>query len=351
MKILVLGGTGAIGEPLVKELSDKGHTLWVTSRSKSGTYGNVIFVQGDAKNDIFLTEILEEHYDVIIDFMVYSTLELKKRIDILLYNTNHYFFFSSSRVYANHTGRLTEDSPRLLDVCQDSYYLLTDEYALAKAREENILRTHDLQNWTIIRPYITYNNYRLQLGVLEKESWLYRALHGRTIVFSKDIANKTTALTHGLDVAHIICNLIGKEKVKGQAFHITTSEYMYWRDILEIYLDTVYEEIGFRPNVIYIDNVNEMSEVWNYYQIKYDRLYDRKFDNSKISSFCDNIEYKSMLEGLRQSISSFLKEPRWLNINWKYEAWADRQTHEHTSLKEIPGLKNKLRYIKYRYIT
>ena len=42
-----------------------------------------------------------------------------------------------------------------------------------------------------------------QLGVLEKELWLYRALNGRTIVFSKDIAEKSTTLTYGYDVASV----------------------------------------------------------------------------------------------------------------------------------------------------
>ena len=85
--------------------------------------------------------------------------------------------------YANENGRITEKSKRLLDVCTDEEYLKTDEYALTKVRQENILLSSGKKNWTIIRPYITYNVERLQLGVYEKENWLYRALHGRSIVF------------------------------------------------------------------------------------------------------------------------------------------------------------------------
>ena len=49
-------------------------------------------------------------------------------------------FLSSSRVYASQESPIREDSMRLLDVSHDSIYLKTDEYALAKARQEDILR-------------------------------------------------------------------------------------------------------------------------------------------------------------------------------------------------------------------
>lgn len=55
-------------------------------------------------------------------------------------------------------------------MCRDEDYIKTDEYALQKARQENILLGSKYKNWTIIRPYITYNKERLQLGVLEKKS-------------------------------------------------------------------------------------------------------------------------------------------------------------------------------------
>ena len=35
MNILVLGGTGAIGVPLVKMLAGRGDSVWVTSRRKN----------------------------------------------------------------------------------------------------------------------------------------------------------------------------------------------------------------------------------------------------------------------------------------------------------------------------
>ena len=104
-------------------------------------------------------------------------------------------------VYADSKTLITEESPRLLDVCKDRSYLKTDEYALAKAREENILLESMQKNWTIIRPYITYNVERLQLGAIEKDIWLHRALHDRSIPLPKDVATHQTTMT--LSLIHI----------------------------------------------------------------------------------------------------------------------------------------------------
>src|SRR5699024_6282776 len=117
-------------------------------------------------------------------------------------------------------------------------YLNTDEYALAKARCEDLLNRSGNKNYTIVRPSITYGPERLQLGVLEKENWLYRALHGRSIVFSEDIASKLTAMTIGEDVAKGIAAITGQESARGEAFHITCETPHTWQEILQYYLET-----------------------------------------------------------------------------------------------------------------
>lgn len=129
--------------------------------------------------------------------MTYTPDEFEDRFAMLLESTDHYVFLSSARVYADSDNRINEDSPRLLDICSDTEYILTNEYAIAKSKEEDILRSSNKKNWTIVRPYITYFDNRMQLGILEKEQLLYRALSSRTIVLSKDIAESFTTLTWG----------------------------------------------------------------------------------------------------------------------------------------------------------
>lgn len=352
MKILLLGGTGAMGIPLTNILSADGtNIVYVTTRSPRESRDNVIYFQGNAREREFLQEVLARGpFDAIFDFMVYSTEELKSKLPMLLNNTKQYFFFSSSRCYAKTDGRITEESPRLVDTCTDAEYLSTDEYGLAKGREENLLIQSGENNWTIIRPYITYNTYRIQLGVYEKENWLRRALAGRTIVFPKDIAERKTSLTYAPDVAGALVKLIGNEKAFGETFHITTEETHTWFEILSFYCDIIERETGKRPKIKIVDNSTELQTVWSKWQIRYDRLYDRAFDNTKIEAVRGEYIYKPVFEGLEECLTQFIAKPVWLGMNVRFEAWCDRQTGEWTPLSEIKGKKAKLRYLKWRIL-
>lgn len=351
MKILVLGGTGAMGRPLVDVLEkNPANQIYVTTRSDIQSTGRVMYIQGDAKESNFFASLMEKEYDAIVDFMVYRTEEFRERISILLEQTKQYFFFSSSRCYAKSDVPITETSPRLVDVCRDEAYLSTDEYGLAKGREENLLMESGRTNWTIVRPYITYNSYRIQLGVYEKENWLRRALAGRTIVFPKDIADRRTSLTYGPDVACAVAELIGNENAYGEAFHITSAESHTWGEILEFYCEIIEKKTGKRPKVKLVENSMGLQNVWNPWQIKYDRCYDRIFDNSKIESILGRNNYYPTLQGLEDCLSEFLDNPRWLDMDWRYEAWCDCQTREITPIHEICGLKSKLKYVKWRFL-
>lgn len=87
-------------------------------------------------------------------------------------------FTLSYRAYAD-SPVITEDFPRLLDVIDDSEYLATGEYALAKARCEDMLFDSCKANWTIVRPAITYDGSgRFQLTLHEMDAWLWRVLRG-----------------------------------------------------------------------------------------------------------------------------------------------------------------------------
>lgn len=349
MKILILGGTGAMGIHLVKLLSEGGFEIVVTSRKRRESIGNIAYIQGNARELDFIHTILNRKWDIIIDFMVYSTTVFKERVELLLDATSQYVFLSSARVYADTKDLITEKSSRLLDVSQDEVFLTTDEYSLTKARQEDVLRNSERTNWTIIRPYITYAENRLQLGVLEKEEWLYRALKGRTIFFSEDINSKYTTLTYGHDVAKGIVSIIGNKEALGEAFHIATNEAITWGSILNIYLTVLKKHLGYEPKVVLkdLDSYNNI-ESNKEYQIKYDRLFNRQFDNSKISTYYKD-SFTPLEEGLRNSLTTFLKDPQFNNINWKSEALKDKATKEHANIIEIQGFKQKMKYLLYRY--
>ncbi|MDD4781486.1 MAG: NAD-dependent epimerase/dehydratase family protein [Tissierellia bacterium] len=349
MKVLILGGTGAMGSHLVKLLNQEGTTITVTTRSNRKSFDNVSYVTGNAKDQDFIVNLLKQKWDVIVDFMVYNTVEFSKRVALLLNSTSQYIFISSSRVYDDSLEPIKETNSRLLDVSDDKEFLSTDEYSLTKARQENLLIESGKNNWTIIRPYITYSSNRLQLGILEKENWLFRALKGRTIVFSEEINNCCTTMTSGLDVAKGIVSIIGKTDALGEIFHITSNKSVKWRCILDIYLNVLESNLGFRPKVL-LENTDEFFKYHNAkYQIKYDRLFNRQFDNTKINKYIDVSNFTEIEIGIKNSLVEFLNNPTFKNLDWRAEALKDRKTREYTSLKDIKGFRQKIKYVLFRF--
>lgn len=348
MKVLILGGTGAMGNYLVSILADRGFEVHVTTRqSRESESGRVKYIQGNAHELEFIRSvILEGKYDCVIDFMNYITFEFLERHKFFTDNIKHYIFLSSSRVYADSDSPIREDiSPRLLDVSHDKKYLRTDEYALAKARQENLLMEGTAKNFTIIRPYITYSNERLQLGTYEKERWLYRALHNRPVIFSRDIASRFTTMTYGQDVAHAIAGLVNKSESFGEIYHITGDDYLKWHDIAEIYQAAFHEITGREMKIMYIDKALDDTA-----QVHYDRLYNRIFDNSKIKSVIKDFHPVSIREGLSKCLGEFIRDSHpFKHINWSFEIKADKITGTCAGMSELAGSRARAKYILERY--
>lgn len=347
MKILLISGTGTLGRKFSLVLSEQKHDIYITSRTFHKDDGLIHYLIGNPHNSIFLKDILHLYnWDAIIDFMVYSTQEFNLIVDVLLNSCKHYFFFSSGRVFENSEQPLTEESIRLLDKSTDLKFLQTDDYALLKARQENILKKHKLHNYTIIRPYITYGEDRLQLGAYEHEYWLRRVMSGKCMVLPKEIAEKRTTLTYSLDVARIVSQMICIDAFMGETYNVTTSTSIRWRDVMNIYLKVLNNRLGIQPKVVYLINNHMLDN----YQTKFDRMYDRIFNNNKIKS-CVNVDFfTEPTRGLESCLLSFLDRPyyRNLSINWIEEGMVDKETGDFENLSNIPGVMNKIKYVFFR---
>lgn len=278
--VLLLGGTGAIGVYLAEECLKLGYVVYVTTRkNKISNNPNLHYIKGNAKNKSFISRVISERgYSAIVDFMVYSSSEFNDCIDLLLSTNAHYVFISSYRVFATTSDSITESSPLLVDVATDVDYLATDEYALAKARQEKILSSKTAAKWTIVRPSITYSTNRFQLGILETNLILPRAHNFLPVPIPNEIVDKKTTMTWAGDVAKMIGLLILNEQAYSEDFNVTTSESVTWGKIAGIYNRCI--------NL----SIKEVSLIrfgllrGNSWQLKYDRMVDRECNNSKILS-------------------------------------------------------------------
>ena len=157
--------------------------------------------------------------------------------------------------------------------------------------------------------------------------------------------------TYGGDVARAISRLIGNEKAKAEAVHLTGTESMAWQDVLKIYMDVLETKTGKKPD-IWMPETSDIiaSVIGNKYQIKYDRMFDRVFDNSKMMELCGkDFTPLSMEIGLRKCLEEFLVSPRWINVDSTLIARLDRAEKCTHALKDFGTPQQKMKYIGWRY--
>ena len=234
-KILVLGGTGAMGVYLVPELIKMGYQVDVVSQDDVQSQDvNLRYFKADAYDDEYLSGMLKNGYDGIVDFMIYRTPRFRERHPLLLSHTDHYIYLSSYRIYAG-SYPITEESDRLLDVATEPNYLASEDYSLYKARGEDILSASKYDNWTTIRPAITYSQRRFQLVTLEAPVVVHRMRAGKKVVLPEAALDIQATMSWAGDVGKMIARLLFNPRAYKEKFTVATSEHHSWREIAAYY--------------------------------------------------------------------------------------------------------------------
>ena len=347
MNVLLLGGTGAMGIYLSRRLAKSGWMVYVTSRkahaptcSESGG-GSIFYLTGNAKDRPFLESTLERvRPDAIVDFMTYTTIEFLDRRELLIRRCGHYLFLSTYRVFAE-TVPITETSPRLLDICRDTEYLATDEYAMTKARQENILRDASSRNWTIVRPAITFSRNRFQFGCLEAWEVCFRSLAGLPVAMPAEMMDKQATLSWADDVARMMERLVLNRRAMAEDFNAATAEHMTWRQISEIYrkgIGMVVRECSL-PDYITV--------IGSRYQVLYDRMFDRVVDNRKVlaATGLTQNDLTPVSEALSRELSAFKQDPHYPVFLVSRLAKMDKVLGTRIPLKGLSS-GQKLEYLK-----
>ena len=277
-KVLVLGATGAMGQYLVPRLASMGYRVdAVALVDPKEPVPGVSYLKANVKEPGVLQKLLENRYDGIVDFMIYSSWELPGRLACFVDHTDHYIYLSSYRIYDNKEHPIRESSPRLIDASENIVLRNSDDYSIYKARGETILRSFSRKNWTIIRPAITYSLMRYQLVTLEAPNTVGRARAGKAAVVPEQAKNVQATMSWAGDVARMIESI--------------------WVDKEE-----------------YISILN--SDPYSFgarWQLEYDRLFDRIIDNSKIlaATGMTQAELMPLYDGLEHEISRCPADVEW----------------------------------------
>lgn len=316
MKVLVLGATGAMGRYVVPKLLERGHTVDAVSIDDvTSTDKRLRYIKANAYDISFIKELLKEKYDGIIDFMIYNTAKFADRFELLLGSTDHYIYLSSYRIYANEEHPIVETSPRLLDVSKDKKFIETEDYSLYKARGENILRSSAFNNWTAIRPAITYSSFRYQLVTLEALVNIPRARRGVPVLLPEEALNVEGTMSWGGDVAEMIVRLLFNEKAKREIYTVATSEHRKWKEVAGFYRDIIGLEYVPVDTETYLRCFTPDRSIapTARYQLEYDRLFDRIIDNTKVleATGLKQSDLMPLQKGLEFELSRLPKDYEW----------------------------------------
>ena len=317
-KILVLGGTGALGSYLTPELLRRGFRVHVVSLDETVSRDpDLSCERADAKDDAWLRQALRSGYDAIVDYMSYGTEEFSKRYSMMLDNTSQYVFLSSYRVYADSHGPITEDSPRLLDAGpNDPEFMASNDYALEKARQENLLLGSGRGNWTILRPAITFSSGKFQLTTMEANSFVNRALAHKITVLPEIAMEKQATLSWSGDVGRMTAGLVLNDRAYGETYTVSTAEHHTWREIAEYYRELIGMAYVTADTETFLW-IFDSGSAWGRWRLMYDRAYDRIVDNRKIlrDTGLNQADFMSVKDALRRELSGLSGNESWCHCD------------------------------------
>lgn len=284
-KVLLIGGGGTLGTYTAEELLKQGCKVDIICLEDNVSNNeNLTFFKARADLE-YLTDFLSErYYDGIVNFIHYTSVEAYKPVHKLLTDkTAQLIFLSSYRVYADEQHPLTETAPQLYDIVTEERFLNTEDYAVPKSKNEHFMRYESgTSNWTVVRPVISFSARRFDVVTESGKSIIERAKAGVPI----KLPAKTKNLTAGLDWAgnsgKLIANLLFKEHTLGEAYTVSTAQNLTWGEVANMYTELIGAEFEWVSTEEYLETREDLKK--NPWILKYDRLFDRYIDNSKILS-------------------------------------------------------------------
>lgn len=282
-KVLLIGGGGTLGTHTANELLKLGACVDVLCpEEKVSDNKNLTFFRGMGDRETLEKLFSVTHYDGIVNFIHYpKPAEYKEIHSFLMSNTDHLIFLSSYRVYANEQHPVTETAPRLYDVVKDPYLIDRETYAISKSICEDFLRNeHAGENWTIVRPVISFSHRRLDLLLYSGHEVLEYAERGEEMPMPETVRNFSAGLDWSGNSGKLIAHLLFKKDAIGETFNIYSGHGMTWGEVADVYSEITGVKIRWCPQQEFLDYIYKFKNDGWYW--KYDRAYNRDVDATKV---------------------------------------------------------------------
>jgi nucleoside-diphosphate-sugar epimerase len=320
MKVLFIGGTGAISRYSAELAIARGIELHLMTRGQSArplAEGAHLLHLDFKDTSGEVEQALENHYfDAVVNWICYHPDQAERDVNLFRGKCGQYIFISSASVYQKPVASLpiTESTP-----AHNPFW----QYSREKiACEERLLRAYREEGFpvTIVRPSHTYDERMLPF----QGGWtvLERLRRGQPAIVHGD-GTSLWVLTHSRDFAKGFVPLLGHPAALGGTYHITSDELLTWNQIFTILARQVGVE---NPALVHVP-----SEVIARYHAGWgssllgDKAHSVIFDNSKIRRLApDFVCTTPFARGAEEVATWFLHDPARQVVNAEFDALQDR---------------------------
>jgi nucleoside-diphosphate-sugar epimerase len=318
MRVLFIGGTGIISSACSPLAISQGIDLYLLNRSQShrGTPSGAKVLHGDIRNpDSVKQAIGDLTFDAVVDWIAFTADHIEIDLELFRGRTGQFVFISSASAYQSPPSTLPVTESTILD---NPFW----QYSRNKiACEERLVRAYREEKFpiTIVRPSHTYDKTLLPFD--GGYTVLKRMLDGKPVVVHGD-GTSIWVLTHHRDYARAFVPLLGNSHAIGEAYHITSDEWITWNQIF----DYVADAAGVKATKVHVTS-DEIAKARPHQGpgLLGDKANSMMFDNTKIKRLAGGWEAKiPFSQGAREIVEYFRANPDRGRVD---EEW-DRQEDE-----------------------
>lgn len=318
MKVLFIGGTGKISSACTPLAAARGFDMYLLNRGQTDrpVADGVTVLHGDIRNQASAAAALADHtFDVVVNWIAFTPDQIQTDLALFKGKVGQYIFISSASAYQTPPASLpvTESTP--LD---NPYWL----YSRNKIACEELLWQEYRANkfpMTIVRPSHTYDKTMFPFN--GGYTTVHRMRQGKPVVVHGDGTSLWT-MTHHTDFAKGFVGLMGNSRAVGDAFHITSDEWLNWNQIYTIFADAAGVS---KPELVHIP-----SELINAYDANLgagllgDKAASMVFDNSKVKRLVPDFLCTTPLSrGAREVMAWIDADPARQVVDEKYDQLTD----------------------------
>lgn len=276
MKVLFIGGTGKISSAVTPLAAQRGFDMYLLNRGQTDRPipNGVKVLHGDIRDKASAAAAIEGHtFDIVVNWIAFTPDQIQTDLDLFKGKVGQYIFISSASAYQTPPASLPVTEATPLD---NPYWL----YSQNKIACEELLWREYRDNkfpMTIVRPSHTYD--KTMFPFMGGYTTITRMRQGKPVVVHGDGTSLWT-MTHHTDFAKGFVGLMGNSRAVGDAFHITSDEWLNWNQIYEIFAEAAGVN---NPELVHIP-----SELINAYDpnlgagLLGDKAASMVFDNSKV---------------------------------------------------------------------